>query len=281
MSPTCQAATVSFRPCSELKVAGGLDKSLKSLLIFALAFKFSPFLKNLTVPNSTEPGYLIEIFGEDPEGSPDIGPVYRVTTQKDLIDVPDSLHKLIPTTYFVRAQTSYTAESSSLFRFGLSVAGKAKLKIDGKDSIDLWTSHPVKTDNTPVFNRLTMERFAEVNVKGGQTLALQVIMTNESIGTAVGILPTLTARLGGYEVIDEDKALLEAAELAKKVDVPIVIAGLSSDYEYEGCDRKSLKLPQRVDALVQTVLEANPNTVSHTPRITSPVYLSLPCQSLI
>jgi len=247
-------------------------KTMKLLLTFASAFKFSPFLKNLTAPNSTKPGYLIEIFGKDPEGSPGIKPVYRVTTQKDLIDVPDSLHKLIPTTYFVRAQTTYTAESSSLFRFGLSVAGKAKLKIDGKDSVDLWTSQPVKTDNTPVFNRLTMERFADVNVTAGQTLALQVLMTNETIGTAVGILPTLTGRLGGYEVIDEDKAIFEAAELARKVDVPIVIAGLSSDYEYEGCDRKTLKLPPRVDALVQTVLEANPNTVSKISRVTSPVY---------
>lgn len=43
-----------------------------------------------------------------------------------------------------------------------------------------------------------------MNVTAGQTLALQVLMTTGSIGTAVSVLPMLTARFGGYEVTNED-----------------------------------------------------------------------------
>jgi len=239
-----------------------LRKVGKPKLILSIAFKFSPFLKNLAVPGSTERGYLIEIFGENPDDNPNATVVFHTTTKKDLIDVPDSLHKSIPSSYFVRARTIFTPDRSSRFRFGLSVAGKAKLRIDGKESIDLWTSHPRKTDSTAVFNRLTMERFVDVDVKAGQALTFEVLATNELIGTAVGILPTLTARLGGYEIIDEDQSILIATELARKVDIPILMSGLSSDYEYEGCDRKNLALPNRVDELIEKVLEANPNTVS-------------------
>ncbi|KAH6888522.1 glycoside hydrolase superfamily [Thelonectria olida] len=225
------------------------------------SFKFSPLLRNLARPNSAEKGWLLEIFGENPGSNPSAQAVLTVTTVKELIDVPESLHKSLPQKFFVRAQSVFTPESSCSFRFGFSTSGKGKLKIDGKEVIDLWTSQPPKTEDTPCFNRNSMERFYDADVTKGQSLRVEVLLVNEDVAGGVGTALTLNGRLGGYEIIDEDRALRDAADLARKVDVPIVLTGLSSDYEYEGSDRKDLRLPRRADELIQSVLEANPDAI--------------------
>lgn len=133
--------------------------------------------------------------------------------------------------------------------------------IDGKDVIDLWISQPEKTADTPMFNSASMERFADVEVTKGQELEIVVYLTNEQIGVTVGAIPSGGVRIGGFEVLDEDKAIEDAVKLATEVDCPIVITGLSSDWEYEGSDRTTLSLPGRVDELINKVVAANPNTV--------------------
>lgn len=176
--------------------------------------------------------------------------------------MPESYHSTIPAKYYVKAQAKYTIQESGRLKFGFSTSGKGKLNIDGKDVIDLWTSQPPKTDSTPCFNRLSMERFYEGEFQKGQVLDLQVIQVNENLSGGVGTALTLTGRVGIYELYDEDQGIKDAVELAKNVDVPIVITGLSSDFEYEGSDRKHLNLPGRVDELIGAVLQANPNAVS-------------------
>ncbi|KAL6364575.1 hypothetical protein LRP88_01978 [Fusarium phalaenopsidis] len=224
------------------------------------SFRFSPLLKGLATSSGAE-GWDVDIFGQNPDDHPDTQPVVSALAEKQLIDVPESLHKSIPTKYFVRARARYTAETSGLFRFGFSTSGKGKLKVDGKEVIDLWTSQPPKTDSTACFNRLSMEKFHDIEVAKGQVLELEVLQVNENLAGGVGTALTLTGRVGGYELLDEDQSIKDAAELASKVDIPIVITGLSSDYEYEGSDRKNLRLPGRVDELIQAVLSANKNAI--------------------
>jgi beta-glucosidase len=219
-------------------------------------------MQHLTVPHSEDRGWLVEIFEENPVHHPGATPVYKTTTAKDLIDVPESLSGVLPKTFFVLARSVYTPEKSCRFRFGLAVAGKGMLFIDEKESIDLWTDHPPKTDETPVFNRVSTERFTDIDVTAGKPVQLQLLLNNSRLGRAIGTAATLTARLGGFQVLDDGQALSDAVELAKKVDIPIVMTGLSMDYEYEGSDRRTLKLPGRLDELIEATLMANRNTVS-------------------
>lgn len=55
--------------------------------------------------------------------------------------------------------------------------------------------------------------------------------------------------------------LAEAAALAKRVEIPVVFAGLPGQYESEGFDRTNMKMPEGHLRLIDTVAEANPNTV--------------------
>ncbi|KAF5019224.1 hypothetical protein F66182_8765 [Fusarium sp. NRRL 66182] len=227
------------------------------------SFRFSPLIKghiSLGSEKETE-GWFVEIFEESPENNPNAKAIVSTVAEKQLIDVPESYHSTIPAKYFVRARARYTTQDSARLRFGFSTSGKGKLIIDSQEVIDLWTSQPPKTDSTPCFNRLSMERFYEMDVEKGQHLDLEVIQVNENLAGGVGTALTLTGRVGVYEVFDEDQGIKDAAELARNVDVPIVITGLSSDFEYEGSDRTDLRLPGRVDELIETVLKANPDAI--------------------
>ena len=65
------------------------------------------------------------------------------------------------------------------------------------------------------------------------------------------------------ETVDElDPELLQQAlEVAKNSDVAVIFAGSNRDYETEASDRRDLELPFGQQALIEQVLEANPNTV--------------------
>lgn len=225
------------------------------------AFKFSPLLKGITRPGSEERGWMIDIFGENPEQNPEASPVFSTVTEKPLVDVPESMQKTLPKKYFVRAKTVFHPEKSCRFRFGFANSGKGKMLLNGKEVVDLWTSQPPKTDDTACFNRLSMELSHDLDIKEGEPIDIEILLVNEDISGGVGTALTLVGRVGAYEVINTAEALAEAVELAKKVDVPIIMTGLSLDFEFENSDRKHLRLPPGVDDMIQKVLEANPNTV--------------------
>ena len=85
-------------------------------------------------------------------------------------------------------------------------------------------------------------------------------------------LTLLQARLGadqliyakGYDVdlAEDDEALIaEAVAAAKSAERAIVMVGLPALFEAEGFDRTHLRQPPQLDALVEAVVAANPNTV--------------------
>ncbi|KAK1658414.1 family 3 glycosyl hydrolase [Colletotrichum godetiae] len=227
------------------------------------SFRFSPLLKNLAPQQSQHQGFgwSVEIFEDNPDENPDAEVLLTAHAQKELIDVPESFHASLPKKFYVRARATYTPSVTGPFKFGFSTSGKGKLRVDGKELIDLWSDQPPKTGPTPCFNRLSMEKFCNTDVVEGRTLELEVVQVNEDLSGGVGTALTLAGRIGGFELIDEDVLIKEAADLAKSVDIPIVVTGLSSDFEYEGADRKHLRLPGRVDDLIEAVLQANPNAV--------------------
>ncbi|KAM0084316.1 beta-glucosidase [Fusarium odoratissimum] len=66
---------------------------------------------------------------------------------------------------------------------------------------------------------------------------------------------------GGRPVTEAEEMLQEAERAAREADVAIVAVGLNQDWECEGYDRDSMKVPGKSDELIQRVLAANPRTV--------------------
>lgn len=53
----------------------------------------------------------------------------------------------------------------------------------------------------------------------------------------------------------------EALALAAECDTVIFVGGLNHDYDVEGKDRADMKLPYEQDALIEALLQVNPNTI--------------------
>lgn len=175
----------------------------------------------------------------------------------------DNIPAGVPPKYWLRVETTYTAPKTKTMQIGLCVMGKARLYIDDREAIDLWTSHPEKTLQTPMFNQASMEVTAELAAEEGKSYRLCVLLKNEAIRPGYGAQNAGGVRIGCCEKINPADALRDAVELAKKVDVPIVIAGLNADYECEALDRVDLELPPGINELITELLKVNPRAVSH------------------
>lgn len=76
------------------------------------------------------------------------------------------------------------------------------------------------------------------------------------------VLPTAPFAAGcDREGNTTEQLLKEAVDLARKVKIPIVFAGLTDNLESEGFDRKDLKMPIGHIKMINAVAEVNPNTV--------------------
>jgi beta-glucosidase len=58
-----------------------------------------------------------------------------------------------------------------------------------------------------------------------------------------------------------DKLRREAVQLAKEADLVVFVGGLNHHLDLEGGDRKELNLPYEQDALIEELLQVNPDTV--------------------
>ncbi|UPK98381.1 hypothetical protein LCI18_009316 [Fusarium solani-melongenae] len=229
--------------------------------------KFTPQLSEcVTVPGTDEEGYHLSWYGEDPEANPKAEPLHTLTTTQATMYFADYHPPGVPDVYWLRVVTNYKAPKTAPMLIGFCVMGKGRLYIDGNEVADLWTSHPKKTMQTPMFNQASMEVTADLQAQEGQTYELSVLLKNETLSLQVGGPYTGTpciggVRLGCCEKIDPAVAVQEAIELAKNVDVPIIIAGLNSDYESEAVDRENLELPPGINDLIWKVIQANPKTI--------------------
>ncbi|KAL4948234.1 glycoside hydrolase superfamily [Aspergillus filifer] len=203
---------------------------------------FTPLLsENIVAPGLTQPGYQLEWYGEDLEANSKATPIHTTIANQAQMYFADNLPAGVPGGYWLRVTMVYKAPKTMTAQFGLCVLGKGRMYIDGKES--------------------SMELTADVDVKAGKAYKVSVLLQNELVVAGAGALNAGGLRIGCCEKIDPKAALEEAVELAKTVDVPIILAGLNADYESEATDRKSLSLPPGVDELIKNVLEANPMTI--------------------
>ncbi|MFW6265060.1 MAG: glycoside hydrolase family 3 C-terminal domain-containing protein [Bacillota bacterium] len=87
--------------------------------------------------------------------------------------------------------------------------------------------------------------------------------TNSDIGSKNVILEYAKAYTlaEDFNQKDNDKLIEEAKELARKMDIAIIFAGIPENVESEGYDRNDLKIPQKQVDLIKAVMEVQPQTI--------------------
>ncbi|KAH7102580.1 beta-glucosidase [Auriculariales sp. MPI-PUGE-AT-0066] len=154
-------------------------------------------------------------------------------------------------------------ERDTEFEFGLTVAGRGKMYVDGTLVVDNWTR---QRRGTSFFGRGTEEERGKFTLKAGVKHEVLVEFVNVK-GPADGdedqvvLVDGSALRLGGAAVLNLEEEIVKAEKAAKDADVVIVVVGLNGDYETEGEDRITLALPGRTNELVRRINAVNPRTV--------------------
>jgi beta-glucosidase len=156
-----------------------------------------------------------------------IDEVHVLTTDIMLMDYK---HTQLPANhlFYMVLEGQFTPDETDVYEFGVSVAGTAKLFVDGKLVVDNETKQVL---GDSFFGAGTREEIGEMKLQKGRTYDISV---------AVGTLPTMKirspgatamaaggVRVGGTRKTNAMVELKKAIKLAKEVDQVVVCAGLN------------------------------------------------------
>lgn len=231
------------------------------------AHKYLPTLENnLTTPTG-ESGWLCTFYAHDEHGKPTI-PVGNYTLRDTRIKLNDFLPPGLGTEWTIKLTGKLAFDKTAAYELGLTVAGRAKLWVNDKLTIDNWTK---QTLGDFFYGQGTIEEKAVIDLEAGKAVDVLVEYTNTTApagdddehGEGRISQPALMrgVRLGGCEKIDDETAIQEAVALAAKSDAVIFIGGLTPEWESEGFDRPTLDMPGLQNQTIARVAAANPNTV--------------------
>lgn len=162
-------------------------------------------------------------------------------------NVPEGIH---PRNFSARMHGTLTPQESGAHQFSLLAGGKARLRIDGEEAIDNWTS---PQPGVAYFGMASREEFVTLDLEADRPYRIEL-----DYSTAGGVL--LGMRFGHLPPWPEN-AIDRAASAAARSDVAVVFAGTSGEWETEAEDRTTMDLPGEQNALIAAVAAANPRTV--------------------
>ncbi|KAJ3929581.1 MAG: glycoside hydrolase family 3 protein [Lentinula lateritia] len=246
---------------------GAFDDLQISYTIGCYAHKYLPTLENhLETPNG-EPGWLATFYShtEDGELTP---PVAEFVLNDTRVKLNDFIPAGLSENWTLKMTGRLSVDITAPFELGLTVAGRAKLWIDGELTIDNWTK---QTPGDFFYGQGTIEEKATVKLEAGKKVDVLVEYTNsypppnqnDEGKTVPNAQPALMRglRLGGCEKIDAELAIADAVKLAESSDAVVFIGGLTAEWESEGFDRLSLDLPGMQTELIAKLAAVNPNTI--------------------
>ncbi|KAH9857719.1 glycoside hydrolase family 3 protein [Lenzites betulinus] len=227
------------------------------------SYKYTPTLEAFLKTPSGEQGWLCSFYNHDAKGNPTGGPVGEYVLQDTRVKLNDFLPPGLTETWTIKLHGNLTMDKTADYELGLTVAGRAKLFVDGKLTVDNWTT---QRPGEFFYGQGTVEELGTVCLTAGKPVDILVEYTNTKPpqGSESDLSqPALMrgVRLGGCEKIDAEEALVAAEKLAAASDVAVVVVGLSPDWESEGLDRPTLEMPGRQNELISRIAKANPNTV--------------------
>ncbi|TFK20101.1 glycoside hydrolase family 3 protein [Coprinopsis marcescibilis] len=249
----------------------------------ARTFMNLPTLENDLVTESGERGWTGTWHAHTSDDSliPVEEPIETRLIDETRMFISTSTPKGITKRWTLRLRGYIQKERDTNFEFGLTVAGRAKLYVDGNVVIDNWTR---QRRGESFFGLGTVEEKGVYPLVAGRKHEVLVELCDVR-GPADGdedetlmdryvvqrfvryhrrlstMLIKAGVRLGGADVQDPEEAMAEAVALAKDADVVIAVVGLNADWETEGYDRTTLALPGRTDELISKVAAVNEKTV--------------------
>ena len=185
-------------------------------------------------------GWRIEVEGSDHVSERDTGLL--------LFDAPIGRDE---SRFTARAQ--FTPSESGEHTFTLRQAGRCRLFVGGEVVLDGVSDPPPRGES--MIGLVSEEIAAQVELTAGEPVELRVE------GTSEGAPGTLHGAVIGLRPPAPDDLIERAAAAAAACDAAVLVVGTTDEWESEGQDRASMDLPGDQDALIEAVLDANPDTI--------------------
>ncbi|KAM3565920.1 hypothetical protein ARSEF4850_001069 [Beauveria asiatica] len=163
--------------------------------------------------------------------------------------------------WYADMEGSLVADEDCTYEIGVVVSGTAKAFVNDQLIVDNATK---QVAGNAFFGASTREERGRVEMKKGETYHFRIEFGSAPTFTLKGdayVPGHGSLRVGGCKVIDDQQEIQKAVQLAREHDQVIICAGLNADWETEGADRASMKLPGVLDQLIAEVAAANPTTV--------------------
>lgn len=150
--------------------------------------------------------------------------------------------------FSMRARGRFVPDRSGRWTLSLANTGRARVLLDGEVVLD--NLQPLAGESMYGLGSTTIT--AEVELAAGGRHDLLVELESEA--------PVLAGFRFGARRPLQPGGIDRAVEAARSADACIVVAGNNADWETEGHDRESMRLPGEQDELIRRVLAANPRT---------------------
>ncbi|KAK5104972.1 beta-glucosidase [Lithohypha guttulata] len=207
-------------------------------------------------------GLIMKVYLDPPstKGRESIDEVYVNDSNMFLADYKHP--KITSSLFYATFEGDFTPTQTSEYEFSVSVAGTAKLYVDGQLVVDNQTK---QLPGDSFFGTGTQEEIGSIKLEKGKTYKVHVDFA--TLPTMTFKVPGATAfgaggiRIGCERRIDRKTELEQAVALAKSVEQVVLSVGLNAEWESEGYDRTTMDLPPGSDELIEAVIAANPNTV--------------------
>jgi beta-glucosidase len=225
----------------------------------AYTHRFLPIIGNQMIDSSGRPGMSWKVYNEPP-GTPNRKLVDELQFVKTEMHLVDYANPKVAETWYADMEGSFVAEEDCTYEIGVVVSGTAKAFVNDKLIVDNATK---QVAGEAFFGAATREERGRLELKKGETYNFRIEFGSAPTFTLKGdaFVPGHgSLRVGGCKVIDDQEEIKKSVALAKEHDQVIVCAGLNSDWETEGADRASMRLPGVLDQLIAEVAAANPNT---------------------
>ena len=166
--------------------------------------------------------------------------------------IPPMAGGVDPANFSARIRGTITTEAGP-HRLGTYAAGFAKVFIDGQLVADASEGKWAK--GRTFFEEGCDEVVGELTLTAGPHEILVEFVSKPSDNLAFAAMAVGLGRPMG------DAEIAQAASLAANAECAVVFVGRNGEWDTEGSDLQSIRLPGRQDELVEAVLAANPNTV--------------------
>ncbi|OLN97278.1 putative beta-glucosidase I 5 [Colletotrichum chlorophyti] len=243
----CGGGSAYLRPYRSISIIEALGEQLQQPVAYTEGcqiYNMLPVLGDLiSAPKSGKKGHFqMDIYTAPPSHA------YRTLIETlELHDTNvvlyDYNHAAAPDNILYATITAdFVAEHTDRYDFGVTVAGKAQLFLDGVLVVDNATK---QTRGESFFGSGSVEETGYADLEAGKAGA--------PVFGAGGV------RFGCARRCDEASELERAVGLAKTAEQVVICVGLGPEWESEGADRQAYALPGRQSELISRVCAVNSN----------------------